>query len=61
MGFYGEPSMERETIMETLNAARRRPWLSMGDFNKFLLGGEMEGAAKGSGVLGPIPVNFGGL
>lgn len=65
MAFHGEPSMERKTIswkaLRTLNVARWRPWLCMGDFNEILLGGEKEGATKGSNVLGPILLSFGGL
>jgi len=46
-GFYGEPSAEKKHIswkaLRTLNAAGRRPWVCLGDFNEILLTGEKEG------------------
>ena len=46
-GFYGEPSTEKKYLswkaLRTLNAARRRPWLCLGDFNEILLACEKEG------------------
>jgi hypothetical protein len=46
-GFYGESSMEKKYLSWkafcTLNAARRCPWLCLGDFNEILLACEKEG------------------
>jgi len=46
-GFYGEPKSEKKDlswkVLRTLSAARRRPWLCVGDFNEVLLGCEKEG------------------
>ena len=46
-GFYGETKTEKKDLswkaLRTLNAARRRPWLCVGDFNEVLLGCEKEG------------------
>jgi len=46
-GFYGEPRTERKEVswraLRALNAARRHPWLCMGDFNEILVGHEKEG------------------
>ena len=46
-GFYGEPKSEKKDlswkVLRTLSAARRRPWLRVGDFNEVLLGCEKEG------------------
>jgi hypothetical protein len=45
--FYGEPSLDKKTlswkVLLTLNAARRHPWLCVGDFNEILSGCEKEG------------------
>lgn len=50
-GFYGEPRTDQKSLswraLRTLNAARRRPWLCMGDFNEVLLGCEKEGGLPG--------------
>lgn len=47
MGFYGKPSLENKDVswraLRVLNAARKRPWLFMGDFNEILLSCEKEG------------------
>ena len=46
-GFNGEPRTERKEVswraLRALNAARRHPWLCMGDFNEILVGHEKEG------------------
>jgi hypothetical protein len=46
-GFYEELSTEKKCLswqaMRTLNVARRRPWLCLGDFNKVLLEYEKDG------------------
>lgn len=48
--FYGEPAMEKKVLswkaLRTLNAAGRRLWLCVGDFNEVLLEGEKEGGQK---------------
>jgi exonuclease III len=64
--FYGEPSSERKHLswqaLRVLNAARRHPWLCMGDFNEILLGCEKEGGATSApGLHGPIQRGFGGV
>jgi hypothetical protein len=45
-GFYGEPSTDKKVLswkaLQVLNAARRRPWLCLGDFNEILLRCEEE-------------------
>jgi hypothetical protein len=51
-GFYGEPEGENKSLswraLRTLHAARRRPWLCMGDFNEVLLSCEKEGGVPRS-------------
>lgn len=46
-GFYGEPSSDNKELswraLRTLNAARRRPWLCMANFNEILMSHEKEG------------------
>lgn len=46
-GFYGEPSSDKKElswrVLHTLNAARRRPWLCMWDFNEILMSHKKEG------------------
>lgn len=46
-GFYGESSTKKKTLswraLRTLNTARRRPWLCLGDFNEILMEGEKQG------------------
>jgi hypothetical protein len=46
-GFYDVPCSDRKELswkaLRTMNAARRRPWLCMGDFNEILMGHEKEG------------------
>jgi exonuclease III len=46
-GFYGEPSSDKKSLswraLRVLNAARRRPWLCLGDFNEILMSYEKEG------------------
>lgn len=44
-GFYGEPEKKNPSwrALRTLNAARRRPWLCLGDFNEVLMECEKEG------------------
>ena len=45
--FYGEPRTDQKfmswKVLRMLNAARRHPWLCLGDFNEILLGCEKEG------------------
>ncbi|PUZ46701.1 hypothetical protein GQ55_7G103600 [Panicum hallii var. hallii] len=45
--FYGEPRTDKKELswkaLRVLNAARRHPWLCMGDFNEILVGHEKEG------------------
>ena len=45
-----EPATEKKDLswkaLHVLNAARRRPWLCLGDFNEILLEGEKEGGQK---------------
>lgn len=47
IGFYGEPSTEKKYVswkaLRTLNAARKHPWLCMGDFNEIILSCEKDG------------------
>lgn len=49
-GFCGEPSTDRKVLswkaLRVLNAARRRPWLCLGDFNEILMGCEEGGTPR---------------
>jgi hypothetical protein len=51
-GVYGDPRSEHKDLMwralRTLNAAKRRPWLCLGDFNEVLMGWEKEGGVPRS-------------
>jgi exonuclease III len=54
--FYGEPSTEKKYLswkaLRILNAAQRRPWLCLGDFNEILLACEKEGGVpRGQGCM----------
>ncbi|CAD6237922.1 unnamed protein product [Miscanthus lutarioriparius] len=46
-GFYGEPHTNKKTLswkaLRTFHAARKHPWLCLGDFNEILLSCEKEG------------------
>jgi hypothetical protein len=46
-GFYGEPRTDQKELswkaLQTLNAARKFPWICAGDFNEILFSHEKEG------------------
>ena len=50
-GFYGEPRTDKKELswkaLRVLNAARKNPWLCMGDFNEILMGCEEGGVCRG--------------
>lgn len=58
-GFSRDPATEKKALswraLRTLNAARRRPWLVVGDFNEVLMESEKEGGPKAKpGIHGSV-------